>query len=471
MPRAKIVCTIGPASESPEILEKLVRGGMDVARLNFSHGTHAEHAANIRALREIADRTGKALAILQDLAGIKLRLGEIQGGPIRIETGSRLVLTNRTVPGDAKEISVIYPDLPRSVRPGDTLLLADGDLELEAIETNDQDIVCRVVAGGVLSSHKGINLPKRSIEAPSLTEKDFRDLEFGIAQGVDVVALSFVRTALNVADARRFLKSRNASIPLIAKIEKHEALKNIDEIVAISDGIMVARGDLGVETPLQHVPLLQKMLIAKANRAGKPVITATQMLRSMVDSPRPTRAEAADVANAILDGTDAVMLSEETASGRFPLESLGMMVRIAEDAETAFPFDTWRARITEAGVQSMPEAVADAACTLAEDIGAAAIVPCTQGGSAARLVARHRPRCPILALTPLPETFRRLAFVWGVVPIRVDMPASTDEMLQRIPGIVLATGIIRAGDRIVITAGIPMGVSGSTNSIKAAVIS
>ncbi|MEO8431783.1 MAG: pyruvate kinase [Acidobacteriota bacterium] len=470
MPRAKIVCTIGPASESPAILEQLVLGGMDVARLNFSHGTHAEHAANIRSLREIASRTGRPLAILQDLAGIKLRLGEMAGGPARIETGSRLVLTTREVPGDAREITVTYPELPRSVRAGDTLLLADGDVELEAIETSDQDIVCRVVAGGVLSSHKGINLPRRSIEAPSLTEKDFRDLEFGIVQGVDVVALSFVRTARNVSDAREFLLSRNAEIPLIAKIEKHEALKNIDEIVAVSDGIMVARGDLGVETPLQHVPLLQKMLIAKANRAGKPVITATQMLRSMVDSPRPTRAEAADVANAILDGTDAVMLSEETASGRFPLESLGMMVRIAEDAETAFPFETWRARISEAGVQTMPEAVADAACTLAEDIGAAAIVPCTQGGSAARLVARHRPRCPILALTPLPETFRRLALVWGVVPVRVDMPASTDEMLQRIPGILLATGIVRSGDRIVITAGIPMGVSGSTNSIKAAVI-
>jgi len=470
MPRAKIVCTIGPASNSPAVLEHLVRSGMNVARLNFSHATHEEHAANIRAIREISDREGRAVAILQDLAGIKLRLGDVAAGSVRLEAGARFTLTNRAVPGDAHEASVDYPDLPKSVRPGDKLLLSDGDIELEAVETNDQDIVCRVISGGVISSHKGINLPTRSIDAPSLTEKDRKDLAFGIAQGVDFVALSFVRQAGNVTDARGFIESRGASIPLIAKIEKHEALKNIDGILAASDGIMVARGDLGVETPLQHVPLLQKMLIAKANRAGKPVITATQMLRSMVDCPRPTRAEAADVANAILDGTDAVMLSEETASGRYPVESLDMMVRIAEDAETAFPYDVWRERITSTGVQSLQEAVADAACTLADDMEAAAIVACTQSGSAARLVARHRPRQPILALTPLPETCLRLSLVWGVAPIRIDPSRSTDELMDRVPGIAVATGHVKTGDRIVITAGIPVGVSGSTNTIKASVV-
>lgn len=470
MPRAKIVCTIGPASDSPEILERLVREGMNVARLNFSHGTHEEHARTIRLIREIADRLGVPIAILQDLAGIKLRLGEIAGGPVRVPTGSEITLTSRVVPGDAREVTVAYPDLPRSVRPGDTLLLADGDLELQALTGTETDIVCRVVAGGMLSSHKGINLPNRSIEAPSLTDKDRLDLAFGIDQGVDLVALSFVRCAQNVLDARQFLAARGASIPLIAKIEKHEALRNIDEIIAAVDGIMVARGDLGVETPLQHVPLLQKMLIEKSNRAGKPVITATQMLRSMVDCPRPTRAEAADVANAILDGTDAVMLSEETASGRFPVEALTMMVSIASDAETALPYETWRARLSHGRVQTLPEAVADAACTLAEDVGAAAILACTQAGAAARLVAQHRPRQPILGLTPLSETYRRLALVWGVTPIRIEMPGSTDEMLEMIPGIATATGFVTQGDRIVITAGIPMGVSGSTNSIKAAVI-
>ncbi len=470
MPRAKIVCTIGPASESPEVLERLIVSGMNVARLNFSHGTHEEHARNIAAIRSIAERAGRAVAVLQDLAGIKLRLGSIAKGPVLIETGSRLTLTARQTPGDAREISVTWPGLPASVRPGDTLLLADGDLQLEALETTATDIVCRVVAGGSLSSNKGINLPTRSIDAPSLTDKDLRDLEFGIEQGVDMVALSFVRTAGNVADARAFLHERGSAVPLIAKIEKHEALRNIEEIVAAADGIMVARGDLGVETPLAHVPLLQKMLIARSNRAGKPVITATQMLRSMVDSPRPTRAEVADVANAILDGTDAVMLSEETASGRFPLESLETMVRIAEDAETAFPYDTWRPRIVESGVTSLPEAVADAACTLADDIGAAAIIACTQSGNAARLLARHRPRHTILALTPLPETYRRLALVWGVTPLRIEMPESTDALMDSIPELALSTGLVSRGDRIVITAGIPMGVSGSSNSVKAAIV-
>ncbi len=470
MPRAKIVCTIGPASETPDLLDRLIASGMNVARLNFSHGSYEEHARNIGLIRSIAERRGRAVAVLQDLAGIKLRLGSIANGPVSIETGSRLTLTTRPVPGDAREISVTWPGLPPSVRPGDTLLLADGDLQLEALETTSTDIVCRVVAGGLLSSNKGINLPTRSIDAPSLTDKDQRDLEFGIAQGVDMVALSFVRSARNVADAREFLQARGSAVPLIAKIEKHEALRNIDEIVAAADGIMVARGDLGVETPLAHVPLLQKMLIARSNRAGKPVITATQMLRSMVDSPRPTRAEVADVANAILDGTDAVMLSEETASGRFPLEALETMVRIAEDAETAFPYDTWRPRIAEVGVTSLPEAVADAACTLADDIGAAAIIACTQSGNAARLLARHRPKRTILALTPLPETYRRLALVWGVIPLRIEMPESTDALMDRIPALALSTGFVARGDRIVITAGIPMGVSGSSNSVKAAII-
>ncbi len=470
MPRAKIVCTIGPASESPEMLERLIVSGMSVARLNFSHGSYEEHARNIGVIRKIAERTGRAVAVLQDLAGIKLRLGPIANGPVMIHTGNRLTLTTRPVPGDAREISVTWPGLPPSVHPGDMLLLADGDLQIEAVETTPTEIICHVIAGGLLSSNKGINLPTRSINAPSLTDKDLRDLEFGIAQGVDMVALSFVRTAENVGDARAFLHERGSNVPLIAKIEKHEALRNIEEIVAAADGIMVARGDLGVETPLAHVPLLQKMLIARSNRAGKPVITATQMLRSMVDSPRPTRAEVADVANAILDGTDAVMLSEETASGRFPVESLETMVRIAEDAETAFPYDTWRPRIVETGVTSLPEAVADAACTLADDIGAAAIIACTQSGNAARLLARHRPEHTILALTPLLETYRRLALVWGVIPLRIEMPESTDELMDRIPALAVSTGLVRPGDRIVITAGIPMGVSGSSNSVRAAII-
>ncbi len=467
MRRTKIVCTIGPASQAPETLERLVETGMDVARLNFSHGTHDWHAGVLRTIREIAARRGRPVAVLQDLCGIKLRIGPIEAGSATLAPGANFVLTTRPVAGGAREVSLDYPELLRAVQPGDRLLLADGNLELAVVDTAGGDIRCRVIAGGRLASHQGIHLPGRTIDAPALTAKDREDLEFGISQGVDYVALSFVRSAADVAQARSVLEERKAHIPLIAKIEKHEALDNLDAILPMVDGIMVARGDLGVEAPLEHVPLLQKMLIARANREGIPVITATQMLRSMVDSPRPTRAEAADVANAIFDGTDAVMLSEETASGGYPVEAAAMMSRIAVDAEGGFPYERWEAGLAEPALESLPDAIADAACTLARDIGAAAIVACTQSGSTALRVARHRPRQPILALTPLTETYRRLALVWGVVPVRTDALGPADGAMERVPAVVVQTGLVRKGQPIVITAGIPMGISGSTNSIRA----
>jgi len=468
MPRTKIVCTIGPSSRSPETLRRLAEAGMDVARLNFSHGRHDEHAAVLADVRRISEEIGRPIAVLQDLGGIKIRIGEIAGGAVRLEPGAPFTLTRRAVPGDAHEVSLDYPDLASNVHPGDALLLSDGDVELRVEAVDAADIRCCVVAGGILSSHKGIHLPHRSIAAPGLTPKDRNDLAFGIAQGVDYVALSFVRSAADVFEARRFLDQHRASIPLIAKIEKHEALVRIDEILAASDGLMVARGDLGVETPLEHVPLLQKMLIDRANRAGKPVITATQMLLSMVDSPRPTRAEVGDVANAILDGTDALMLSEETAAGRFPAEAVATMRRIAEDTEAAFPFEAWMRRFEDKSLQSLPEAVAGAACELAEHIGAAVIVAWTESGATARLVARHRPRRPILALSTVPSTARRLALVWGVIPLVAEGGPDTDAMLERAPGLAASLGLLKSGERAVITAGIPMGVAGSTNLIKAA---
>jgi pyruvate kinase len=469
MPRTKIVCTIGPSSRSPEMLERLVAAGMDVARLNFSHGSHEEHGAVVACLRQIAERAGKPVAILQDLAGIKIRVGEMAAGVARLERDAVFTLTTRAVPGDAREISVSLPDLPGCVRPGDRLLLADGELELTAESVTETDICCRVVVGGVLSSHKGINLPSRSIAAQGLTDKDREDLAFGIAQGMDYVALSFVRSAEDVRQARAFIAERGARIPLIAKIEKHEAISRIDEILRESDGIMVARGDLGVETPLEHVPLLQKMLIEKANRAGKPVITATQMLLSMVESARPTRAEVGDVANAILDGTDAVMLSEETASGRYPAQAAATMKRIAEDTETAFPFEQWMRRFEDRSLQSLPEAVAGAACELAEHIGASLIVAWTESGATARLVAKHRPRSPVLALSSVAATARRMALVWGVIPLLAAQGTDTDAMMDAAPSLAVAAGLLRPGEKAVITAGIPMGVAGSTNLIKAAV--
>ncbi|HKD16291.1 MAG TPA: pyruvate kinase [Thermoanaerobaculia bacterium] len=469
MPRTKIVCTIGPSSAAPEALERLVDAGMDVARLNFSHGTHAEHAAVVAALRRLAGRKGRPIAVLQDLAGLKIRVGEVAAGPVRLAAGAPFTLTTRPVPGDAREVSVSWPDLPRSVRPGDRVLLCDGEIELEAEDVGATDIRCRVVAGAALSSHKGISLPAATVTAAGLTAKDREDLAFGIAQGVDYVALSFVRSADDVREARAFLAERRADIPIVAKIEKHEALASIDAILAEADGLMVARGDLGVETPLEHVPLLQKMLIEKANRAGKPVITATQMLLSMVESPRPTRAEVGDVANAILDGTDAVMLSEETASGRYPAEAAATMRRIAEDTEAAFPFEQWMRRFEDRSLQGLPEAVAGAACELAEHIGARVIVAWTESGATARLVAKHRPRSPILALSTVSATARRLALVWGVIPVLTEAADSADAMLAAAPAHAVAAGLLRPGEKAVITAGIPMGVAGSTNLIKAAV--
>jgi len=466
MPRTKIVCTLGPASRSPEVIERMIAAGMDVARLNFSHGTRSEHREVIAAVRSIASRLGRAIAIIQDLAGPKIRVGPIKGGPIFVQPGSSLTLTNRQVPGDEREISTTYPDLPKNVLPGDTLLLSDGALELEVLDTTDTDIRCKVVIGGPLSSHKGINLPNRSIKASSLTDKDRDDLAFGIQQQVDYVALSFVRTASDVLEARRLIEERGSDIPLIAKIEKHEALSNIDEIIEVTDGIMVARGDLGIETPLERVPRVQKMLIEKSNRAGKPVITATQMLRSMVDAPRPTRAEVTDVANAVFDGTDAVMLSEETAIGKYPVEAVAMMAKIAEDAESGFPFDVWMERAAAKSDVAPPEAVGQAACHLARDVNAAAIVTFTQSGSTARLVAKHRPHHTILALTPSEETYRRLSLVWGVTPILSESMANTDQMITKALSAALESGLVHHGQRVVITAGAPVGVRGTTNLIK-----
>jgi len=470
MPRTKIVCTIGPASKSSEILKQLMQVGMNVARLNFSHGTQLEHLKVIESIRRLAAKTGKSVAILQDLAGPKIRIGKIKAGAITLESGALFTLTNQQLLGDENKVSVSYPDLSKDVKPGDTLLLSDGTLELEVLEATDQDIRCRVVIGGLLSSAKGINLPARSIKAPSLTKKDKDDLAFGIEQEVDYVALSFVRSATDVIEAKNFIEKRGSAIPLIAKIEKHEALENIDEIISVVDGIMIARGDLGVETPLEKVPLVQKLLIQKSNQAGKPVITATQMLRSMVDSPRPTRAEVTDVANAILDGTDAVMLSEETATGKYPVKSVAMMAKIAEDAESGFPFETWMYRLGPKSEKSLPEAVGCAACNLAESINASSIITFTQTGSTARLVAKCRPRRPILAMTPLEKTYRRLGLVWGVVPFLSETMKNTDEMIDRAFKIALKSGIVKHGQIVVITAGVPVGIPGTTNLIKAEVL-
>ena len=470
MPKTKIVCTIGPASRSPQILADLITAGMSVARLNFSHGTHAEHAVVVSHLRRLSAELGRPVAILQDLGGPKIRVGSVEEGTVTLEPGASFTLTSRSVQGNSREVSISYPNLPRDVRRGDTLLLGDGAIELRVTGVTPRDIKCRVVIGGPLSSRKGINLPSRSLRLPSLTKKDEKDLAFGLRQKVDYVALSFVRDARDIQRAKKLMAAKKCDIPLIAKIEKHEALDNIDEIVSLVETVMVARGDLGVEIPLESVPRIQKWLIHKSNSTGKPVITATQMLRSMVDSPRPTRAEVTDVANAVLDGTDAVMLSEETAIGRFPVEAVRMMTRVVADAERIFPYADWTRKWWGESGKSLSEAVALSACNLAQEIKAAAIISFTQSGLTARLVAKYRPGCPILALTPLPETQRRLCLVWGVNPIMATGLKTTDEMIGRAFEAARKSGLVKKGQTVVITAGVPLGVSGKTNLIKAEVL-
>ncbi len=471
MRRTKIVCTIGPVSRSKESIQKLIEAGMDVARLNFSHETREIHGRVMAEIRDVSDRLGRPVATLQDLAGPKIRVGPIENGPITLTPGQTFTLTAREIPGSIDRVSITYPNLPGEVRPGDCLLLSDGDLELVVEEISGEDIRCRVVVGGPLNSFKGINLPARSIRIPSLTDKDREDLAFGVQQGVDYIALSFVRTAGDVEEARSLIREAGGNTPIIAKIEKREALENIEEILRVVDGLMIARGDLGVETPIEEVPKVQKRLIGLANRAGKPVITATQMLRSMVDSPSPTRAEVTDVANAILDGTDAVMLSEETAVGNHPFKAVEIMSRIAESTEESFPFHEWTSKFGRGSEKSQQEAVAHSACQLAESIGASAIIACTQSGSTTRLVSKYRPSQPIIAMTPDEMTGRQLAIIWGSVPLQIEKTENLDEMEREAIHLAQESGLVKSGQTIVLIAGYPMHVSGTTNLIKVCQVS
>ncbi|MBM4349329.1 MAG: pyruvate kinase [Deltaproteobacteria bacterium] len=467
--KTKIVCTIGPASESPDVLEHLIGAGMNIARLNFSHGTHQEHFKKIKAIREIADRLGRPVAILQDLSGPKIRIGRMKESGVELKRGEEFLLTTRMLLGDEKKASISYPSLPQEVRAGDRILLADGMIELQVIESDDQNVQCKVVVGGRLSSHKGLNFPTGTILASAFTEKDQGDLMFGIENGVDFVGLSYVKEASDLERVKTFLRERSADIPIIAKIERKEALEDIDRILLASDGIMVARGDLGIETPIEKIPNVQKMLIRKANALGKPVITATQMLRSMVDHTQPTRAEVTDVVNAIYDGTDAVMLSEETASGRFPVEAAGMMAKIARAAEEEFPHHRFLERRI-GGQSDLPQAISRAASFLAQEVRATVIVTPTESGSTPRWVSRLRPKQPILALSRHLSTVRRLNLCWGVHPVLVTEWKDTDDMLERSKRMPKELGIASEGDRVIIIAGVPISIPGTTNLIKVEVV-
>lgn len=465
MRKTKIVATIGPSSEAPEILRKLILAGMDVARLNFAHGTYEEQGARIKNIRRLAEELGKQVAILQDLPGPKLRIGEIlREEGLALEEGQSVFLV--LSPRAEREIPVPLPAVFEALKKGDRILLADGNIQLEVIEPGRERVECGVIVGGVLLSHQGMNLPGVRLPISSITDDDIRHLNFGLDMEVDWVALSFVRSASDIKKLRRIMLRRGASVPIIAKIEKQEAVEAIEEICKEADGVMVARGDLGLEIPLEEVPTQQKNIIRLANRLGKPSIVATQMLESMVHNPRPTRAEVADVANAILDGADAVMLSEETTIGKYPVEAVSIMHRIAERTEKFIDARRVFASRLNEKVETTTDAIAVSACQIAENLSAKAIITVTSSGYTARMVSRYRPSTPIIAATPEIKTLRRLPLIWGVYPCFIPYYESTDEMLSRSIDIAKEAGFVKDGDVVVLTGGVPIKVPGTTNILK-----
>jgi pyruvate kinase len=457
----KIICTLGPACETEAVLREMLRAGMDVGRLNFSHGDHASHARRISLVRRLAAEEGKPVAILGDLAGPKLRLGALPGGEMRLLAGSNVTISPVEEPGC---LPFPEPAILQALRRGQRLLLDDGAIEL-AVERNEGGRPeARVVTGGRLRSHAGVVAPGAALSMPALGEKDRDDARFAVEQAVDYLALSFVRGAADVEGLRDLLKKLGARIPIVAKIEVPEAVASFDEILAASDGVMVARGDLGVNTSPEEVPFYQKRFLLACNRAGKPSITATQMLQSMISSPRPTRAEASDVANAVLDGSDAVMLSGETAIGEFPVEAVRTMDQVARRAEEALDPEECLRRVGMVAEGS--QAIARATVEIAQELGVRAIITSTISGHTARMVARFRPRVPVIAATPDPATWRQMALVWGVVPLQVGRYDTIEEMLALTTAAARDAGVVRTGDQVVVTAGMPAGGEGLTNMLK-----
>ncbi|GIO95547.1 pyruvate kinase [Paenibacillus sp. FSL W8-0187] len=467
MRKTKIVCTIGPSSESLENTKKLIMAGMNVARLNFSHGDFEEHGNRIKNIRQACEELNKTVAILLDTKGPEIRTGKLEVEPIELVQDEYITLTTEEILGDKNRLSITYKELPQDVQVGSTILIDDGLIGLTVVEIQGSEIRCRIVNGGTIKSKKGVNVPGVAISLPGITEKDANDIVFGIEQGIDFVAASFVRKASDVLEIRELLKKHNGEhIQIISKIENQQGVDNLDEILEVSDGLMVARGDLGVEIPAEEVPLVQKRMIEKCNLAGKPVITATQMLDSMQRNPRPTRAEASDVANAIFDGTDAIMLSGETAAGKYPVESVLTMSRIAEKAESALNYREMFLKQRIAQDTSVTEAISQSVAISALDLNAKAIISSTESGQTARMVSKYRPEAPIVAVTTQDRTMRRLALTWGVTPVKGEQASSTDEMFDYALQGGVKSGLVKEGDLVVITAGVPLGRSGSTNLLK-----
>jgi pyruvate kinase len=466
MLRTKIVCTLGPASGDEATIRAFVEAGMAVARINFSHGEYETHAQRIDTVRRVAGEMGRAVAVMADLQGPKLRVGRLPEQGMPLVEGQTVTLIDAEASDEPGIIALPHPEVLHDVERGERILLDDGLLELRVIDRSEERVQAQVVAGGVLKSRKGLSLPHTSIKMPSVTDKDKADAAFALEQQVDYFALSFVRCAEDVQQLRTWLDEHGAQTPIIAKIEKPEALDCIEEIVAVSEGVMVARGDLGVEAPAEEVPIAQKRIIRACNKASKPVITATQMLDSMIRNPRPTRAEASDVANAILDGSDAVMLSGETAVGRYPLEAVRTMARIAAVTERSMPYAEWLQRTFLVTSRSISDAISQVACEIAAELGAKAIITSTTSGETAQQVACHRPATAIVAPTPILATHRQLALVWGVEPLLVDQFTDTDAMMVTVVEAARSQGVVQDGDLVVITAGVPLGGAGLTNMVK-----
>ncbi|MGI9101023.1 MAG: pyruvate kinase [Terriglobales bacterium] len=467
--RAKIVCTIGPACNTEAMVRELMRAGMDVARLNFSHGTHEDHARMIERIRRAADKENRTICILQDLQGPKIRTGRLRDRrPVVLKTGSHVIITPRNVLGTPALIPTSFHTLAQEVTPGARILLSDGLIELTVRALHGEEVECDVVNGGILAEHQGINLPGTPLSVPSLTDKDRKDLEFGIRHQVDMIAISFVRTAADVLETKRLIGVRRDDIPVIAKLEKPQAIEHLEEILEVSDGVMVARGDLAVEMPPERVPVIQKLIIRRAAEWRKPVITATQMLQSMVDNPRPTRAEASDVANAVFDGSDAVMLSAETASGRYPREAVTMMVRIVAEAE-AHQRESVVQRRRERRKLSISETICESVAHAAEELDIRAIAVYTETGTTARLVSKYRPKAQIFAFAHRPPVCNRLNLYWGVRPVGCEHVRTAEEMVRAAERELVHAAVVERGDVVAVISG-TRGSTGSTNLMRLHVI-
>ncbi|MBP3888639.1 MAG: pyruvate kinase [Cellulosilyticum sp.] len=471
MNKTKIVCTLGPATDDDRILKALMVEGMNVARFNFSHGDYAQHIRNMERIKKLRDELNLPIATLLDTKGPEIRVGYFKESPVLLEEGQEFVLTTKEIEGDKNKVTISYKALPKDIVIGDKILIDDGLIELKVNHITETDIVCTVINGGMVSNLKGINVPNVRLSMPFISEKDKQDIIFGIEQGFDFIAASFTRCQEDILQIREILSEYNCnSINIIAKIENMQGVENIDEIIRVSDGIMIARGDMGVEIPIQQVPVIQKMIIKKVYNAGKQVITATQMLDSMMKNPRPTRAEATDVANAIYDGTSAIMLSGETAAGKYPVEALKTMVKIAESAESDIDYKERFKKREETGNKDVTNAISHATCTTAIDLNASAIVTVTKSGKTARMISKYRPSCPIIGCSTYDYVCRQMNLSWGVLPLKIQEEKHTDDLFDHAVAAAENAGYVSSGELAVITAGVPLGISGTTNIIKVHVV-